>query len=172
MKILKTVFIAIAVFGLTGCSSDDDNNSVELTIDNLEGTYEITFLQESYEEVNTSSSGNTSIVETGTFTGDTFTNSLFVFNASGTFVSSGSFRLNSSITNDSGTQTDSQIEDLASSGSYTINTASWTITIEGQVYDVVLFDGTNLWLNATYSDTVPGGNTQNITEELRFVKQN
>ena len=172
MKSLKLFFIAIAAFGLTSCSSDDDggNNSVELTVENIEGTYNVVFLQGSEVETN----DNTGvIVATRQITTDTFTNAVYTFDANGTYSASGSFRVVTVETlTGQNPATESEIqsfdeEDLP----FTVDTANRVLNLEDGARNVILFDGTNLHMTFEETDTFEG-NTSVINSELRLVKQN
>lgn len=169
MKIFKLFFIAIAVIGFTACSSDDDNNTVELTNANLAGTYDVVFLEGS--EVETDASSGV-VVRTIQITADTFTNAIFIFNTDGTYSSSGDYRINFTITvTNVGTETESEIDSFDEAGNYSTNDTNRTITIDGQVSDVTLFDGTNLYITFEETDSF-NGNTTVSNSEIRLVKRN
>ena len=169
MKIFKFLFIALTIFGLTSCSNDDDNSTVELTIDNVVGTYDVVLLQGS-EVVTDNSTGV--VVVTRQITTDTFTNAIFIFNTDGTYSSSGSFRatLTETITGQNPTS-ESEIQSLDDDGlSFSVDTANRTITLDGQLGNVTLFDGINLYINLERTDTF-NGNTTVFNTELRLRKQ-
>ncbi len=169
MKIFRLFFMTIAVIGLTACSSDDDNNAVELTNTNLAGTYDVVFLEGS--EVETDDSSGV-VVRTIEVTGDTFTDAIFIFNADGTYSASGDYRVNFTITTTNvGTVMESEIDSFDETGNYSTNNANSTITLDGEVGDVTLFDGTNLYVTFEETDSF-GGNTTVSNSEIRLVKRN
>lgn len=169
MKIFKLFFMAIAVIGLTACSSDDDNNTVELSVTNLAGTYEVVFFQATGVETNDSSGV---VVTTSQIMGDTFTDAIFNFNANGTYSSSGDYRINFTITTTNvGTVMESDIASFDETGNFSVSNANRTITLDGEVGDITLFDGTNLYVTSEDIET-DGGNTTVVNSEVRFIKQN
>lgn len=171
MKRFKFLFFVITVIGLTACSSDD-STTVELTIDNFVGTYEITLFQGTAIESDISSSGNTSVVETTTITGDTFTDFAYSFSSDGTYTLTGSYRQMTVVSVNGQAQTDNEIEIVNESGIYTLNSTSRTITLDGEVTDITLFDGINLHLAISDTDTLPNGNTLSEQFEVRMAKPN
>lgn len=173
MKILKLCVCALAVFTITACSSDDDSSTpvVELTIANLTGTYELTFYEDFYEETETASNGSVVVIETETCVGDTFTNAIVTFNSDGTFMTSGNYREVCDFTANGQTTTENDIVPFDSSGSYSANDTSRTIAFNGFVNNVVLFDGTNLYLTSTEVETIDD-ETYRFETEVRFRKQN
>ena len=173
MKTLKLFVLAIAVITLSACSSDDDSSTpvVELTNANLAGTYELIFFEDFYERSETASDGSAVIIETETCVGDTFTNAILTLNTDGTFVTSGNFREVCQLTINSQTTSDESIVTFDSSGSFTANDSSRTISISGVINDVTVFDGTNLYLTSEEVDT-NGSETERYETEVRFRKQN
>ncbi len=173
MKTLKLFVLAIAVITLSACSSDDDSSTpvVELTNANLAGTYELIFYEDFYEETETASDGSAVVVETETCVGDTFTNAILTFNSDGTFVTSGNYREVCNLTINGQTSTEQDIVPFDSSGSYSVNDTNRTIAFDGFINDVVLFDGTNLYLTSMQVETFDD-ETFRFEVEVRFRKQN
>ena len=172
MKILKLLVFATAVFTLSACGNDDDSTrDVELTIENLAGTYELTFYEDFYELSETASNGSEVIIETEVCVGDTFTNALLILNSDGTFTTSGNFREVCELTINGDTTTEEEIVPFDSSGLFSANDASNTITINGNPNDVDLFDGNRLYLTSTEVFTFDD-ETERIETELRFEKIN
>lgn len=168
MKIFKAfLFIALALV-VTSCG-DDDAPVVELTNSNLVGTYNVVFLEGSFEETDNSSGV---VVARAEFRGDTFTNATFTFNENGSYTAEGSYRSTTTFTvTGEAPSTESEIVDLDDTGNFSVNTNSRTITFDGEVNDVTLFDGTNLYVISNDTE-VEDGNTTTFTSEIRLVKQN
>ena len=172
MKILKLCVFALAVFTLSACSSDDDNPTpaIELNNTNLEGNYELVHLSGS-SEISVTTSGASVVVETETYTGDTFTNARVNFNANGTYNFEGSYR-ETTVTTITGQspETESEIVNFdQSTGNYVTNNTSRTITLDGDIiYDVTLFDGVNLHLTENYTESFNNSTeTGEVTIRLR-----
>jgi len=147
MKIFKLLIIAIAVTTLSSCSSDDDSPRVELTLENVAGTYQITLLNTSFELSRTASNGEEVVIETETCEGDTFNSTRLILNADGTFTTTGSYREICELRIDGNTTTeDPEIVPFENSGSYSVNDTNNTFTLGGLVSDVVRFDDNRLYL--------------------------
>ncbi|MFD1062203.1 hypothetical protein ACFQ1Q_03015 [Winogradskyella litorisediminis] len=169
MKSIKILILAVLALTLNSCG-DDDSPGVELTSENLAGTYDITFLRSSYEETVTASNGTTFVSESGTTVGDTFTDAIWQFNTNGTYSVSGSYRVTETTTSNGQTETDTYIDFLDDSGSFILNNMDRTIVADGLFYDVTVFDGTNLYL--TFEETDTFGNEVEVSRgEIRLVKQ-
>ncbi len=175
MKILKFFLLAFTLVAFVSCSSDDDSSGddvmvVELTNANLAGTYAITFYAGSSVTTVTATDGSSVVTERENYSGDTFTDAIFVFNENGTFSASGSYRENSTLmVTGQAPQSDSVIVNIDLSGSYSLNNATRTITIDGQTFDVNTFNGTNLKVTGTVIET-SGNTTVEDSFEYRFVK--
>lgn len=172
MKLINFFLMATVVLTLSSCSSDDDGNTViELTNASIAGTYELTYFEGSSEYSVVTSNGSVVVTEFETFTADTFTNATYTFNEDGTYVSSGSFRITYEITvTGEDTDTESLIESLDDSGTYSVNTTSKTITIDGDVNDVKIFNGDKLTITGTDTDVFEG-ETEVFSFEIRLQKQ-
>ncbi|WP_299110827.1 hypothetical protein [uncultured Winogradskyella sp.] len=174
MKLLKSFLLIIILVSFSACSSDDDgggSNSVELTIENLVGTYEVTFLRGSSETSVTATDGSTVVTETEEREGDTFTNAIFVFNANGTYTTSGNFRETSTVTiTGQSPETESEIVSIDDSGTYSVNTESRTIIFDSdEINDVTRFNGTELRIVENYIDSFESFNEVGIVE-IRMTK--
>ncbi|MGC1472915.1 MAG: hypothetical protein WA775_10010 [Psychroserpens sp.] len=173
MKIFKLFFVAAVLLTMTACGNDDDGGSseIELTNATLAGTYDITFLEGSSQTSLTSSTGTTVVSSTETYSGSVFSDAVLRLNASGTYSVAGDYVLTSIVTE---TGMDSEtVEDIVTlndSGSFTVNNEERTISFDGEVSDILLFDGTNLRLGSTFIE-VEGNETETSEEELRLVKQ-
>lgn len=173
MKLLKFFLFTAAILTVAACSSDDDDSTplVELNVENLTGTFEIFSITDSAETTVTSG-GSTVQFSTYVSEGDTFTNTLMTFNADGTYISSGSYRDTSTTTVIGQTpETEFEIVSMDDSGTYTVNTTSRTITLDGDdIFDVTLFNGTELRIVDNYSETY-NSFTDEGTFEIRMTKQ-
>ncbi|WP_299361594.1 hypothetical protein [Winogradskyella sp.] len=175
MKLLKSFLLIIVLVAFSACSSDDDNGptNIELTIENLTGTYELIYLRGSSQTTITATDGTTVVTETDVWEGDTFTNTVYEFNADGTYTTSGSFVETYTITvTGQSPETDSEIVDIESSGTYTVNTQNRTINFDGdEIGEVTLFNGTELRVVENYTETSDSF-TETGTIEIRLIKQN
>ena len=172
MKFLKPqLWLVVLLMVFTACDNDDDNsNSVELTIENLAGTYNITFLENSTENTQIASNGEEVVIETQDCIGDTFTNVQFTFNIDGTATFSGSFREVCLTTINGNVTEDSEIVDLEDMGPFSVNSTNNTIIFNGLSADVTLFNGTDLQLEIIDIDTFED-ETETFTSEIRMVRE-
>ena len=170
MKTFKLILVlAISIMAFS-CGSDDDNTPAGPTLTNelLAGTYNLNFFNTTDVVVTTVPGGT--VTTTITEVGDTFGGSNVTFNANGPFTSSFQFRITETTTlqgNDPVVET--YIISDSNSGSYTVNDANQTITIDGELNDVTLFNATDLRLQ--YNENgVDGDESYTYTEELRFTR--
>lgn len=166
MKILKFFLLATTFIALSACSNDDDQNVVELTNSNIAGTYTVEFLEGTDTEVNDSSGV---VISTTTFTTDTFTDATFTFTEGGTYSSTGSFRItfNTTVTGET-PQTESEIQNFEDNMlAYSTDNTNRTLTLDGIVGNVTLFDGTNLYFTTEDTETFQG-NTTTFVENFRL----
>lgn len=155
MKTLKILFVSVFFLSIFSCSDDDERAiALELTRENLAGTYNISSL--SAEENESTVRGNTTVnISTTTIVGDTFQFD-FVLNANGTFTAVGQYRITSTTSANGGQpQTETEIINIDTSGTYSINTTSGVRSISFSPVDddflegtfaVNLFNSTNLAL--------------------------
>jgi hypothetical protein len=173
MKNFKLLLLAfVAILG-TSCG-DDDGPGFALDAANFAGTYQVTALSGNVTIVEQQSVGG-SVTTTLDFTGDTFNNTRFVFNANGTYTSSGSFR-ETTITRRSGTpdDTDTEIVDLDDQGTFVLNIPSRTVTItddfgDATVLDISRFNASELFLTSDENET-DGDVTITGTTEIRLSR--
>ncbi len=177
MKLLKLFLFSVAILTFAACSSDDDvaetTTVLELNNANLAGTYELVFFEGTYTTTTEASNGTTVIVETETFTTDTFTNAIFTFNEDGTYTSSGNYRI-TYVLNISGQdpETEIEIDTLEGEGSYVTNNTNRTITLDlDSVEDVILFDSSKLNIMGGDVDVFEGDTTTSEFE-IRLVRMN
>jgi hypothetical protein len=176
MKILKFFLFTAAILSLAACSSDDDNGGptvLELNNANLAGTYEVVFFEGSSTVTTQASNGSTVLVETETFTTDTFTNAIFTFDQSGTYSASGNYRITYVLTiAGQAPETETEIESFDTDGTYTTNNTNRTITFDmDAIEDVTLFNATQLNITGGDIDTFEG-ETYTDEFEIRLVRMN
>ena len=170
MKILKFFLFTAALFIITACSSDDAP-AFELNNANVAGTYNVVFL-ESEIIVTTEFSGSTIVAGTIEAVADTFTNAVFTFNEDGTYSSTGSYRITTTIDPAEGpTTTESIIESFDDEGTYSTNNSARTITIDGDTGTVTLFNSSNLRVIVDDVFT-EDGSTFTSKSEIRLERQN
>ncbi|MDT0558513.1 hypothetical protein RM697_07645 [Ichthyenterobacterium sp. W332] len=171
MKIFKFFLFTITIATLSACSSDDGPASVELTNENLAGSFAITFYQGSSETTVQATDGSIVVTESDTYFGETFTNAIVTFNADGTYSLMGSYVEVYTVTvTGQAPETNEEIVMLDESGTYSVDNTSRTINLDGGIVDVTLFDGTNLYFTGNYSETF-GDFTETGQFEYRMVKQ-
>ncbi len=175
MKNLKLFLLVITATTLTACPSDDDNVNppdpqIDVTTDNLIGTYEIIFLEEFFELFETGPGGSEITIEKEICVGDTFTNATFTFNLDGTITTSGSFRQVCDLTTNGTTTSSSDITQLGESLLYIPNDSNRTIRIDfDDVYDVTSFTQTTL--NMSLNELVViGSEKERYETEIRLVR--
>ncbi|MCL7761965.1 hypothetical protein MPF19_00960 [Polaribacter sp. Z014] len=107
MKLLKSILVLFIAISITSCSSDDDN-SLELTSENLAGTFKIT----SYKSVETETAKNTAgtVIGSSTTTKNRSSSTIVVtLNSNNTYSIEGILVLDSKTGND---KNDDEINDL------------------------------------------------------------
>lgn len=174
MKILKFFLLAITIVSFTACSSSDDSSdgvvSVKLTNANLAGDYELVLYEGEIVTSVTATGGATVVTERETFSGETFTNAIFSFNADGTYIFSGSYvrKTKVNVTGQSPVTTE-EVVTIDESGFYSLNNANRTISLDGDVADVDLFNGTKLKVSGSSEETFQG-TTESETFRYKFIK--
>jgi hypothetical protein len=175
IKNLKLFLLVITAITLTACPSDDDNiivhpnPQIDLTTDNLIGTYEIIFSEDFFELFETAADGSEITIEKEICLGDTFTNATFIFNPDGTITTSGSFRSVCDLTTNGKTTSSRDIIQLGESFSYIANDSDRTITINDEVFDVTSFTQTTL--NMSLNELIVfGSETERYETEIRLVR--
>lgn len=172
MKNLK--FILVLAISIMAISCDDDDGTTEptgptLTAELLAGTYNLNFLESTIivDEVVTGGTARTMI----DIVADTFGTSNIVFNANGRYTLDFQYRTTTTTTfqNDQPI-VETEIENFTNAGSYTVNDANQTITIDGEMGNVSLFSNGQLRLE--FEDVnVDGDTTTTSNDELRFTGQ-
>lgn len=171
MKILKNLFALIIIVSLAGCSSDDDNNTYLLNNSNLKGLYEITYFVST--EVKTTIVDGFEVEKTTNSIGDTFEID-FIFSENGTYSVDGLFRdVFTVVVNGVLDEylSGSDIIDIDNEeGTYSTNQSSMTIVLDGEVYDVTLFNENEI--RFTFEEIwEENGSNFIYTEEIRLERQ-
>jgi hypothetical protein len=174
MKFLKFFLFTATLITVVACSSDDDGGGptvIELNNANLAGTYEVTFYEGSVISTITASDGSNVVLETETFTTDTFSDAEFTFNEDGTYTGSGNYRITYVLTiSGQAPETETDIESFDTQGSYSLNSTTRTITFDfDSVEDVTFFDGNSLTIKGGDVDTFEGI-TDTEEYEIRLVR--
>lgn len=172
MKNLKLILALVISIVALSCGNDDDggeSNEFMLTASNLEGTYNLTFIETTDITVTTVSGGT--VTTTTESVGETFGESNIVFNANGIFTTDFQYVIVETTTLENNEpEEDSFIVTGADSGSFTVNTTNQTITIDGELFDVTLFDSNSLRI-VSEDVEVNGDESSTFTSELRFTRQ-
>ncbi len=171
MKILKSLFVLFAVVSLVSCNSDDDNNHYILNNSNLEGLYKINHFGST--EVKTTIVDGFVVEKTTTSVGDTFEVD-FTFTENGTYNVDGLFRdvftvvVNGVLDEE---QSGSDIIEINNEGgNYSTNDASMTIVLDGEVYDVTLFNENEI--RFTFEEMWEENGSEFVySEEIRLERQ-
>ena len=143
MKLLKSLFVLFVAVSIMSCSSDDDSVQYTLNNTNLSGTHSITMLNTS--ETETTNINGLDVVTVFTTVGDTF-QVIVVFDEDGTYVINGEYLVNY-VTTVAGQIVDEGSEIIVISnetGDYTTNNALMEIELDGETYDVTLFNANEL----------------------------
>jgi len=169
MNLIKSIFAIILVVSLVSCSSDDNNNQYLLTNENLAGTYNVTLLET--KEVQTTNVNGVDIITTTTTTGSTFQLEI-IFSGNGNVLTDGEY-LNSFRVDVAGQVVEENTEIIVINSeqtNYVTNDALMTLVLDGEVYDVTLFNSTEirLYLEDVFTDN---GDNFVYTEEIRMVRQ-
>ncbi len=167
-KVLLILFTALAVLS---CKSDDDGvQEFVLNNENLSGSYQLTFFQAT--TIETTSINGLDVVSTITNIGDTFDVDYF-FTNDGDYTANGLFRIVFTVeVNGVITEEDAFIETVnIPNGNYATTTSTSILVLDGETYEVTLFNETELRLIFEETVTFPTGDTEVYTEELRFIRQ-
>lgn len=171
MKNLKLILIlAISILAIS-CGDDDEPTPAgpSLTPELLEGTYDLNFFEATIvidEEV-TGGTARTTV----DIVADTFGDSNIIFNSNETFTLDFQYRTTTTtMFQDDEPTVETEIVSFTDSGSYTVDDATQTITIDGDMGDVVVFSNGQLRLE--FEDVeVDGDTTITSNQELRFTRQ-
>lgn len=170
MKLSKIFLVLVLTLTVISCKKKDDDGAVQflLTNQNLAGSHALSFFAST--EVETTNVNGLDIVTTTTTTGDTFQLDL-IFDANGGFIADGEYRENFVVdVNGTVTFQDSEIFVFDNeAGTYSISQASSILVLNGDSFNVTLFNENELRITRNES-TNSGGDTYVLNEELRFTR--
>ncbi len=169
MKFLKILFVLFVVISITSCSSDDEVIQYDLNNANLSaGSFDLNYLS-SYTTATVDING-LEIISEFAATGETFQFTITFFE-NGTYIADGQYVLNETIrVSGQITEEDTYIEDVDNEeGTYVANDGVMKLTIDGDIFDVTLFNANELRLvqNDTYTED---GVDFVVTGELRMIR--
>jgi hypothetical protein len=154
MKFLKILFVLFVVISITSCSSDDEVNQYDLNNANLSaGSFDLNYLN-SYSTETIDINGLEVISEFAA-TGETFQFTITFFE-NGTYIANGQYVVNETTTvSGQITEEDTYIEDVDNEeGTYVANDGAMQLVMDGNIFDVTLFNANELRLvqNDTYTE--------------------
>ena len=175
MKLSKILLILLLAVTVVGCNKKDDNGDggFTLSLANLAGTYDLTFLNVSI--ISVQEVAGIPVTSTVTAVGSVFDVEV-VFTENGTYTAEGTYLLTTTVIVGGQTETDEEIFVIDEIGTYTLDVNSETIQMSGAgelangTLDVSLFNETELRLTqeeAIDSDEI----MSDIMSEYRFVRQ-
>jgi|TARA_B110000240_G_C13265805_1_gene353636 hypothetical protein len=154
MKFLKILFVLFVVISITSCSSDDEVNQYDLNNANLSaGSFDLNYLN-SYSTETIDINGLEVISEFAA-TGETFQFTITFFE-NGTYIANGQYVVIQTTTvSGQITEEDIYIEDVDNEeGTYVANDGAMQLVMDGNIFDVTLFNANELRLvqNDTYTE--------------------
>ena len=154
MKFLKILFVLFVVISITSCSSDDEVNQYDLNNVNLSaGSFDLNYLN-SYSTETIDINGLEVISEFAA-TGETFQFTITFFE-NGTYIANGQYVVIQTTTvSGQITEEDIYIEDVDNEeGTYVANDGAMQLVMDGNIFDVTLFNANELRLvqNDTYTE--------------------
>jgi len=169
MKLLKPLFVLLLIVSLFSCKSDDDNNQFLLNNANLSGSYAVTLLNST--ELQTTNVNGVDFVTTTTTVGETFQIEI-VFFENGNYIVDGLYvedyrrDVEGEVVEEYTEIIDIDYEE----GTYSTNNSSMELVLDGETYEVTLFNGNEI--RVTLEEIwVDGGDDFVYTEEIRMVRQ-
>ncbi|MDG1329975.1 MAG: hypothetical protein P8P27_07020 [Flavobacteriaceae bacterium] len=169
MKFLKILFVLFVLISITSCSSDDEVIQYDFNNANLSsGSFDLNYLS-SYTTATVDING-LEIISEFSATGETFQFTVTFFE-NGTYIADGQYvviettRVAGQITEE-----DTYIEDVDNEeGTYVTNDGTMQLVMDGDIFDVTLFNANELRLvqNDTYTED---GVDFVVTGELRMIR--
>ena len=156
---------------MVSCKKDDDSNDeFVLNDENLSGTYELVFYESTMIE--TTNINGLDVVSTITNVGDTFEVD-YTFTPDGKYTASGLFRIVfTTIVNGEVTAEDAFIETAnITNGNFSTTSSSSILVMDGKTFKVGLFNENEIRIRRNEVQTFPNGDTEDFTEELRFIRK-
>ncbi|MEM7187689.1 MAG: hypothetical protein AAF466_13635 [Bacteroidota bacterium] len=141
-----------------------------MNADNLSGTYELVFY--STTRIETTNVNGLDVVSTITNVGDTFEVD-YTFTPDGRYTAAGLFRIVLTImVNGELTSEDAFIETVSiTNGRFSTTSSSSILVLDGIDYEVGIFNENELRVRFNEIRTFPNGDTEDYTEELRFLRK-
>ena len=154
MKFLKILFVLFVVISITSCSSDDEVIQYDLNNANLSaGSFDLNYLS-SYTTATVDING-LEIISEFAATGETFQFTITFFE-NGTYIANGQYVVIQTTTvSGQITEEDIYIEDVDNEeGTYVANDGAMQLVMDGNIFDVTLFNANELRLvqNDTYTE--------------------
>ena len=154
MKFLKILFVLFVVISITSCSSDDEVIQYDLNNANLSaGSFDLNYLS-SYTTATVDING-LEIISEFAATGETFQFTITFFE-NGTYIANGQYVVIQTTTvSGQITEEDIYIEDVDNEeGTYVANDGAMQLVMDGNIFDVTLFNSNELRLvqNDTYTE--------------------
>jgi hypothetical protein len=175
MKLSKILLILLLAVTVVGCNKKDDDGDAGFTLSlaNLAGTYDLTFLNVSI--ISVQEVAGIPVTSTVTAVGSVFQVEV-IFTENGTYSAEGQYLLTTTVTVGSKTETDEEIFVINENGTFTLDANSETIEMSGAgelgngTLDVSLFNENELRL--TQEESIDTDDIMSdIMSEYRFVRQ-
>lgn len=170
MKPNQILLILLTTLMVVSCKKDDDGNEFVLNNENLSGTYELVFYETT--SIETTNVNGLDVVSVITNIGDTFEVD-YTFTPDGKYSAAGLFRIVLTITvNGELTSEDAFIETVnIPNGNFSTTTSSSILVMDGITYEVGVFNENEFRIRYSEIQTFPNGDTEDYTEELRFIRK-
>ena len=154
MKFLKILFVLFVVISITSCSSDDEVNQYDLNNANLSaGSFDLNYFSSNTTE--TVDINGLEVISEFAATGETFQFTITFFE-NGTYIANGQYVVIQTTTvSGQITEEDIYIEDVDNEeGTYVANDGAMQLVMDGNIFDVTLFNANELRLvqNDTYTE--------------------
>lgn len=167
----KILLILLTTLLVVSCKKDDDgNDEFVLNNENLSGTYELVFYETT--TIETTDVNGLDVVSTITNIGDTFEVD-YTFTPDGKYSALGLFRIVfTTIVNGEVTAEDAFIETVnIPNGNFSTTSSSSILVMDGIDYEVGVFNENEFRIMYNDIRTFPNGDTEDYTEELRFLRK-
>ncbi len=175
MKLSKILLILLLAVTVVGCNKKDDDgdSGFTLSLANLAGAYDLTYLNVTIESV-TEVQG-IPVSSTVTAVGSVFQVEV-IFTENGTYTAEGQYLLTTTTTVGSKTETDEEIFVIDENGTFTLDANNETIQMSGAgelangTLDISLFNENEMRL--TQEEAIDSDDSMSdISSEYRFVRQ-
>lgn len=169
MKISKILLVLFVAVSILSCKKDDGPAAFEFNSTNIIGSYSLDYYRSS--EVETVDFNGVDVVSSTIETGDTFDVDV-VFASNGTSTADGVFRVTYDITvAGQNVPQDPEIVVINNEVSpYSVSAGALLLTIDGDTYQVSLFNETEMHISLEEITTQPNGDNVVYNEEIRFTR--